>query len=378
MFHEKYGDLKFNFYFHDDERKMLVHLFQLINKLKLDMIMIWNISFDIPYIIERLGVLGLDPKDVMCHPDFPSKVCNFRKDTINYEIKKRSDVFNLSSYTIFYDQMMLYAAIRKSQKELRSYKLTDISKRVIKDNKLNYSEEGNIKTLPYRNFFLFVAYNIKDTLLQFGIEERTSDVDTLYITSYKNATPYESVFKQTIKLRNVQYWYYFKDGLIPGNNINIFNVYEKPKDDEDDDDNEEETAFEGALVARPELNSFIGKPLYGKPSNNIFRYVIDFDFSSFYPSSIIAMNIDASTLIFKVKLLFKSVPFLKKYINEYDKDNMFHNDDDIGKEAIDNLIGRNYLSYAYKWLNLPSVDEIEKRLEKKFGDDDNEKEKGRK
>ena len=38
--------------------------------------------------------------------------------------------------TVFYDQMTLYAAIRKSQKELRSVKLTDVAH----DEKLDYSE----------------------------------------------------------------------------------------------------------------------------------------------------------------------------------------------------------------------------------------------
>ena len=74
---------------------MLVHLFQLIHKLKLDFIGIWNISFDIPYIYDRLKVLGIDPADVMCHPDFPSKICYFKPDTRNHDIKNKNDSFEL-------------------------------------------------------------------------------------------------------------------------------------------------------------------------------------------------------------------------------------------------------------------------------------------
>ena len=79
--------MEYKFFFYKDERMMLVHLFQLINKLKRDFIGIWNIAFDIPYIIERMNVLGLDPKQVICHPDFPVKECWFKKDTINFAIK---------------------------------------------------------------------------------------------------------------------------------------------------------------------------------------------------------------------------------------------------------------------------------------------------
>ena len=116
--HETYddfygSDLKYKQFFYTDEKKMLVHLFQLINQLKLDFIAVWNISFDIPYLIERLTRLGLDPKEVMCHPDFPAKVCYFKKDDRNFEIKNKNDTMVLSSYTNFIDQMELYAANRK-------------------------------------------------------------------------------------------------------------------------------------------------------------------------------------------------------------------------------------------------------------------------
>ena len=40
--------------------------------------------------------------------------------------------------------------------------------------------------------------------------------------------------------------------------------------------------------------------LFGKRTNSLFRYSVDFDMSAFYPSTIRAMNIDPSTLIFKV------------------------------------------------------------------------------
>ena len=73
---------------------------------------------------------GLYQKEVMNHPDFPNKQCYFKKDNKN---------------TGFYDQMILYAAIRKGREELRSNKLTYITNKEIGDEKLDYSEEGNIK-----------------------------------------------------------------------------------------------------------------------------------------------------------------------------------------------------------------------------------------
>ena len=71
--------------------------------------------------------------------------------------------------------------------------------------------------MNYRKYFI---YNIKDVLLQYGIEECTEDCDTLYNSTYSNITPYENNFKQTVTLRNVQYRIYDDLGLIPGANIN--------------------------------------------------------------------------------------------------------------------------------------------------------------
>lgn len=362
MFDENYPGMEYKFYFYKDERKLLVHLFQLINKLKLDFIQIWNISFDIPYIIERCKTLGLDPAQVICHPDFPIKECKFKKDTINFAVKNKSDFFHCSSYTIYTDQMINYAAIRKGGSELRSNKLTYIAKKEIGDEKLDYSEDGNIKTLSYNNYLLYILYNIKDVLLQLGIEEKTTDLETYYLTSYKNITPYESEFKQTVKLRNVQYKSFFSQGLVPGENVNGFMYNHREKEDDDD---ENDVGFEGALVGNPLLIDHFGDKLYGYTTNSIFKYSIDFDMSAFYPSTIRAMNIDPSTLIFKMLLDSSQydvrggdIPFNGITDIQMVKTNNDSFTGDVSKEVMDNFQTKNYLYTGNKWLNLPSVNDV--------------------
>jgi len=370
MFDEDYPGMNYKFYFYEDERKMLVHLFQLINKLKLDMIGIWNISFDIPYIKERLEVLGLDPAQVMCHPDFPIKECWFKADKINFAVKNKSDFFHISSYTIFTDQMINYAAIRKGQQELRSNKLTYIAQREIGDEKLDYSEDGNIKTVSYNNYLRYILYNIKDVLLQVGIEENTTDMDTYYLTSYKNITPYESEFKQTVKLRNVQYKSFVSQGLIPGENVNGFMYNYESKESDDDEDDEE--SFEGALVGNPLLIDYFGDTLYGRQTNSIFKYSIDFDMSAFYPSTIRAMNIDPSTLIFKMIMDSSqydvrggTIPFNGITDAQMVKTNDDSFSGDVSKEVMDNFQTGNWLTTGNKWMNLPSINDVYERLKGK-------------
>jgi hypothetical protein len=334
--------------------------------------------------MERLEVLGLDPKEVMCHPDFPIKECWFKKDHINFAVKNKSDFFHISSYTVFTDQMINYAAIRKGQQELRSNKLTYVAQREIGDEKLDYSEDGNIKTLSYNNWLKYVLYNIKDVLLQVGIEESTTDMDTYYLTSYKNATPYESEFKQTVKLRNVQYKSFLSQGLIPGENVNgfLYNYEEREADDSDDEDDDD--TFEGALVGNPLLIDYFGDKLYGKRTNSIFKYSIDFDMSAFYPSTIRVMNIDPSTLIFK--MIVESDQYEPRggkipYNGITDAQIVKTNEDsfsgDCSKEIMDNFQTGNWMTTGNKWLNFPSVTDVYKKLEKKKRKKEKKKEKKR-
>ena len=368
MFDETYGHMDYRFFYYKDERLMLRHIFELINQIKLDFICVWNISFDIPYLIKRIEYFGMDPTDIICHPDFPFKKCYFKKDTRNFEVKNKGDFFHCSSYTIWLDQMITYAAIRKGREELRSYRLNYIGEKVVGDTKLDYSDSGSIKTVSYNNYRQYVIYNIKDVLLQVGIEKKTTDIENVYMTATENATPYENIFKQTLKLRNVQYISFLKEGYVPGENINI-NAYEKSEDEEDDD----KVNFEGALVGNPQLILPVGMELYGKRTNNIFHYSIDMDMSAFYPYSIQGMNIDASTLIFKCfcdPMQFDVMGGHMKFngITHFSKiqATTAFEIGDLGKEIMDNVQTGNVVNTMTKWFNAPTLDTLITKLEKKY------------
>lgn len=376
-FDENYPGFEFKPYFYDDEKKMLVHIFQLIHMLNPDFLMFWNIAFDIPYMIARMRKLGLDPKEIMPNPAFINKVCRFKKDKIHFAVKNKTDFFNVSDSTVYIDQMVLYAAIRKGGSELRRYNLQYIAQKELRDSKYDYSEEGTIKTLSYRNWLRYFLYNIKDVLLQYGIEEVTSDLDTLYVYSYENITPYEDTFKQTVKLRNVQYRYWEELNMVPGVNANaILNQGQEEPEEEDDEEDELEntgkkknTGYEGALVGNPLLIKPFGVPIYGKRSTNVFRYSIDMDMSAFYPNTIGAMNIYPPCLIFKMILDAAQydvrggkIPFNGITDVQVITENGDSLVGDVAKECVDNFITGNIVTFAHKWMNFPSIGEIYKRL----------------
>lgn len=199
-FDETYGRLEYKFYMYDEynEIGLIKDMFKLINTLKRDFLMIWNMDFDANFIIDRIKVLGYDPLDIICHKDFKIKQVYYHKDRLNFDVKNKADYFKVSSYTVYIDQMLSYIGLRKGQGELRSHALNAVARDEIGDEKLDYSEDANIKTLPYVNYKKFVMYNIKDVLLQMGIERKTSDVEGIYDRALVNATSYHKVFKQTV------------------------------------------------------------------------------------------------------------------------------------------------------------------------------------
>lgn len=365
-FDESYGVLDYKIFLYDSEKELIVDLFKLMNTLKRDVCLIWNMGgFDIPYTIARITKLGMDPAEVICHKDFKNKVCHFKEDTKNFAVANKSHIFKLSSYTRYIDQMVLYAATRKGMSEMRSHALNFIGQKELGDEKLDYSDEANIKTLPYVNYRKFVKYNIKDVLLQYGIEKKVGDIDGLYLRSYSNCIDYDKVFKQTQMLKTRAYYEFLLQGNIIGNNVNIF-ITDNPG------------GFTGAVVGNPLLNSNTGIMLFGSPSMYIFDHVIDMDFSSMYPHIIIAFNIERNTMYFKLYIdEFTDERYDHLFIDDEITDISIDNDDDedeeeyspdydAGKDFIDNYLVGDTMSLGSKWFNLPDFAEINKQFKERF------------
>ena len=94
--------------------------------------------------------------------------------------------------------------------------------------------------------------------------------------------------------------------------------------------------------------------------------------SAFYPSTIRALNIDPSCLIFKMIMDASqydvrggSLPYHGITDTQVVKKNGDSFTGDIAKEVMDNFQTKNYLSAAYKWLNLPSVNDVYEELIKR-------------
>ena len=375
-FDSTYGHISYHLREYENEIDLIADIFRCINKRKPSFCLCWNMRFDIQYLYYRIITLGYDPASVICHPDFNNPKCYFKVDKSTYQLNKQYDYFYCSSYTQYICQMRLYASVRKSQHALRRVSLNAISDRELKDRKVDYPEESNIVSFPYKDWRLFIIYNIKDSLLQKGIEHKTKDVVTYYMRSHANLTPYNKIFRETHLLRNVREQYFEKDGWVQGNNINIIKLHESEDEANKrfygEDDDKSESSFKGAINADPIWNDRVGQELMGIKTNNLFANGVDFDMGSFYPSIKIACNLDSATLLAKAS--FDNSEFISGQMSNKSLNQQYEEKDKYGKirpvditgEAVNTFASGNTLTMAYNYFSLPSISDVLEIVDKRI------------
>ena len=332
-----------------DEVAMLVDLFNYINIKRPDFILAWNMAFDVPYIIARLRVLGIDPALVICDKSFTGrKYCEYIEDEQHKsEFSNRGDYADISAYPIYLDQMIQFASRRRGQSQFQSMKLDYIGKEIVGViQKLDYSNITNsIADLPYLDYETFVKYNMMDVVVQYCIEYKTNDVGYVFNKALQNSTEYRKVHRQTVYLANraiTSFYDYSK--YIMGNNVNKFK--DKPTD-----------KYEGAFVSDPRLVSdSIKDHINGHPINRVGN-AVDFDFTRLYPSIAQEFNLAPNTQIGKIEIPEKV----------YDNENLLRNPKFMrGGAFMEDLTSDNFIEFAHRWFYLADFKELYKDIVKYF------------
>ena len=256
-------EFQYKIFFYDEEIQLIHDIFNVINTLKPDFAMAWNIAFDLPYLIERIKVLGYSPEEIICHPDFDVKEAWYFIDKRADKFEERGDYAQISAYTVYIDQLITFASRRKGQRQMASFKLDFIGNIIAGVRKLDYSHiTTNIAKLPYLDYHVFAFYNVMDTIVQKCIEHKVGDIDFVYNKSIMNNTRFSKVHRQTTYLANRAIKEFDDMGLITGCNANKSN---------------EKTGFPGAYVADPKLVSDKPKKKINGRSIMVCNNLDDFD-----------------------------------------------------------------------------------------------------
>lgn len=344
---KKYGvdNLSFNFLFFDDELELIQNFFIIVNKLCPDFLIAWNMAFDVPYIIERLKNIGVDPAQIMSDPTFKEKFADYYIDEIHKNLyEARGDFYNIACHTVYLDQLIHFASRRKGQSQFPNYKLDTAGSIIAGVKKLDYSHiTTQISKLPYLDYKTFVFYNIMDTVVQKCIESKVADIDYIFNKCLMNNTRYAKGHRQTYYLTNRAIREFRKSGYIFGNNVNKYLAEKK--------------SFEGAMVNDPTHNSDYAKLKQNGEVFNIAKNLDDYDYKSLYPSITRENNLAPNTLISKITIPNK---VHKK------ENNFFNKFYDRGGAYIEDLMSENYIEFSHRWLGLANVKEMIEDLKEYF------------
>lgn len=348
-------DIRIHIFDFHDEIKLIKTAYDYINKYRPMFMLSWNAKFDDNYLQNRIQYLGYDPKDFIIPKEFQTDMLYYHEDNSNqFSLKNSKDWYYSSTYTVYMCQMRLFAMIRKSQSERRSYGLSAVGKDIAKIDKLTQTKSGSFREFAYTDFLKFILYNVRDVVVQLAIELSSADCQSLVGRSYMFATQYSKCFQETHIVRNIREFIFEEEGFVQANRLIV--------------DPNTDTAFKGAFVAPTVHNAPTGLILNGKRINNIMFGVLDADAASYYPSTKMGMNMDPMSLLYKCKInnqVFANACVNHSFNQEYlwyDSKNKPH-DEDMTGPIINSFKNGNELSMMYNWFNEPSIPEIFEQLD---------------
>lgn len=343
-------DIRLHLFDFNNEINLIKTVFDYINKYRPMFTLSWNAKFDDNYLMQRINYLGYDPTEIIIPKEFITKTLYYSEDkSSNFSLKNSKDWMFCSSYTIYVCQMRLFAMIRKSQAERRSYALNVIGKEVANIQKLSETKSTTFREFAYTDFIKFILYNIRDVVVQLAVELKSTDCISLVSRSMMFATQYSKCFQETHIVRNSREYFYEKNGFVQSCRLLI--------------DPDADTSFKGAFVADPEKNALTGYVLNGRRMNNMIFGAFDADAASYYPSTKMGCNLDPNTLIYKCIInnnVFKSGTASNKSFNQtyewYDSKNKPHQEDMTGP-LMNSYKNGNLCSLMSNWFNIPTISE---------------------
>lgn len=350
-------DIRLHIFDFNDEIKLIKTVFDYINKYRPMFCLSWNAKFDDAYLMNRIEYLGYDPKDIIIPKEFKTDMLYYKEDNSkNFAVKTSRDWWYTSTYTIYLCQMRLFAAIRKSQAERRSYSLSSVGKDMAGIDKLTQTKSGTFREFAYTDFLKFILYNIRDVVVQLAIELKGNDCQSIVSRSHMFATQYSKCFQETHIVRNYREYSYEEEGYVQSNRLIV--------------DPNIDTAFRGAFVAPTVNNAPTGLILNGKRINNIMYGVLDADAASYYPSTKMGMNMDPMSLLYKCKInnqVFTTGrcvnhSFNQEYVWYDSKTPPRPHDEDLTGPIINSYKNGNEMSLMSNFFNLPTVSEYFEHL----------------
>jgi len=235
------------------EKDLLTTFIKDIKVIDPDVITGWNLSwFDIPYLTNRCEKLGIN-KDLL------SKLGEVNIDGD----KGYADIYGF----IILDQLTLYRTFTPTKKE--NYRLGTIAQIELKESKLDSG--SNFSQMFRDDVNKAIEYNRRDVLLTVKLEDKVKHISLASELKKICKCTFQSALNAMGQLDSlVSSWLKSKGYASRNANVQL-------KDE----------AFAGAYVKEPKVG--------------LHEWIVDFDFTSLYPSIIQTFNVGFNTIVMKLK-----------------------------------------------------------------------------
>ena len=248
-----------------DERDLLILLLDELEDS--DIVSGWNSDFfDVPYLGKRLEMLGQRYFNKLsfdgANPPKWRTVEVFKREQETLDLSGRSSL----------DYMVLFKKYEMAERP--SYKLESIADEILPDlPKLEY--EGTLADLYHDDFIWFIRYNLRDTEILKGFEERLGYVELANQMCHLSTGLFSHVLGtlKLAELATINYCHHELDLIVKDNII--------PEDDAGQ--------IQGAFVLLPQVG--------------LHENISSVDIASLYPSAIRSINISPETIIGQLESL---------------------------------------------------------------------------
>jgi len=276
-------DIKVKLYEH--EEILLSEFLEFWKRSEIDIISGWNVSnFDITYICRRIEKL------------FGSKSLRSLSPygmVYSYEKKNGYDdvdlIFSIKGLSQM-DYLALYKKFTFTNQE--SYKLDYIANIELGDRKTDVSDYDNLFELYEKDFQLFLDYNIQDTELIEKLDQKMKLMEIGLGLAYFSKVNFEDIFSPMRYWENIIQNYLFEQKIV--------NPIAKKK-------NTKSEKFGGAFVF--------------EPIPQRAEQVVSFDFTSLYPSVMMAFNISPECIVDESEISIEEILDRKADLkDDYERD----------------------------------------------------------
>lgn len=289
-------------YWHKTEMSLVSKFYSDLHKTRFDFLGGWNTYFDVKTIEQRLIQNEIDPREVMCPPEFPVSRVNIREDNYSANLDDKNDTLDITGWGNTVDLRYYFLAKRKGQGKRDSTKLGDILLEELGEGKIEL--EDSIKDAVYTDFENFLLYSAFDSYRLMQLETKNTDIDLMHMMSSMLYTRHSKVMRKNICIRNLAAHYFQTQGRVLSNNQNKFIEHE------------DFGKFKGAFVADSNLLNNVGVMINGHQSNTVFDDTIDEDFTGLYPAIISTFQIGDMPLIGKILFGAEGDAYLEEHYGE--------------------------------------------------------------